>query len=552
MKNKSLLVIITILALVAGFFVFKKLNRTDLTDEIELRISQNPEGKGLQVAELTVETSEEVLRFYEDRDFEEIWSSNGKINSQAEDFLNEIEAVKYDGLNPDDYNRQLIHEYFEEIEGKKRILRPKSAPELVDLEFLMTDAFFRLSKDLEVGKVGPEARGSYWKLDPKESKIDPAALLTEIGEGKKVEKVLSELYPDLEMYRKGRTVLQTLYEKSEEDTLTWKPVSFEHSLKVGDKDPSIPLLRDRLQFWGFLGKYSPEDELLFDSTMWEGLKKFQIENGMNPDGAIGELTADFLNDSPQKLIDIASVNMERMRWLPEIAWDQELVLVNIANFQLDYLNNRDTTLSAKVIVGKEYNESPVFTAPMSYIVFSPYWNVPPSITNSEILPSVKKNQNYLAEKNMEVVNNEGKVVSAKQVNWSGGDNFPYRIRQKPGGSNSLGLVKFMFPNDYNIYIHDTPARSLFERETRALSHGCIRIQYPDQFAEALLQDKDWTKDKIHQAMNQDQEQVVNLDREIPVVLLYLTFWADEKGEPHFRQDIYHRDEEVLNQLKKKV
>ena len=212
------------------------------------------------------------------------------------------------------------------------------------------------------------------------------------------------------------------------------------------------------------------------------------------------------------------------------------------------MHKKDTAFTAKVIVGKEYNESPTFTAPMSYIVFSPYWNIPESITKDEIIPSISKNPNYLSQKNMEVVSGSGEVVKASKVNLS--KDQGYRVRQKPGGDNSLGLVKFMFPNEYNIYIHDTPARSLFEKETRALSHGCIRIQNPDQFAKILLDDKEWDDEKIQEAMNQDTEEVVELDRKIPVVLLYMTFWADKNGKANFRSDVYDRDEALLKALRR--
>jgi murein L,D-transpeptidase YcbB/YkuD len=224
--------------------------------------------------------------------------------------------------------------------------------------------------------------------------------------------------------------------------------------------------------------------------------------------------------------------------------------VNIANYQLDYLSNRDTLFSTRVIVGKKYHESPIFSSAMSYIVFSPYWNLPTSIVRNEVMPAVRKNPNYIAEKNMEVVTFSGKYVDPTTVNWSG-KSIPYMVRQKPGEHNSLGLVKFMFPNEHSVYIHDTPARSLFTREDRALSHGCIRIQDPASFAGVLLKaDKSWTTEKINTAMHQSYEQIVNLDRKIPVVLLYLTFWADSKGQGHFRQDIYDRDEEVLKALRK--
>ena len=201
-------------------------------------------------------------------------------------------------------------------------------------------------------------------------------------------------------------------------------------------------------------------------------------------------------------------------------------------------------------MGEEYNASPVFSAPMTYIAFSPYWNIPASITKDEIVPAMRKNPKYLDQKNMEVVTSSGQPVNVKPKDWST-EPFPYLIRQKPGASNSLGLVKFMFPNEHSIYIHDTPARDLFSRENRALSHGCIRIQDPAKFAALLLQDDPiWTPEKIDSAMHQEKEQIVQLKKHIPVVIFYLTFWADSDGAPHFRSDIYNRDQEVLAALKK--
>jgi murein L,D-transpeptidase YcbB/YkuD len=243
------------------------------------------------------------------------------------------------------------------------------------------------------------------------------------------------------------------------------------------------------------------------------------------------------------------VNLERLRWLPDTVRNQEFILVNIANYQLDYINKLDTMLSARVIVGKQYHESPIFTADMSYIVFSPYWNIPSSIIKKEIVPSVRKNPNYLDQKNMEVVTYSGKAVDPSSINWSS-KSFPYLIRQKPGGSNSLGLVKFMFPNQYSVYIHDTPSKALFTKEERALSHGCIRVQDPIKLASLLLKDNpEWTSKKIDEAMHQSNEKIVNLDKKIPVILLYLTFWSDSNGKAYFRPDIYNRDQEVLELLK---
>jgi murein L,D-transpeptidase YcbB/YkuD len=189
---------------------------------------------------------------------------------------------------------------------------------------------------------------------------------------------------------------------------------------------------------------------------------------------------------------------------------------------------------------------------MSYIVFSPTWTVPTSITRNEIVPLVKKNHNYLASKNMKILNASGGVVNPSSIDWAKVNprTFPYTIRQDPGESNSLGLVKFMFPNKHSVYIHDTPSRSLFEREDRALSHGCIRIQRPFDFAKLLLShDESWTDDRIKEAMHQRKEVTVTLNRKIPVAIIYMTYWANGGGEMFFRSDIYGRDAEIAKALK---
>jgi murein L,D-transpeptidase YcbB/YkuD len=254
------------------------------------------------------------------------------------------------------------------------------------------------------------------------------------------------------------------------------------------------------------------------------------------------------------MIATASVNLERLRWFPDTIKDIELILVNTANFQLDFIQKLDTVLSSKVIVGKSYHSTPQFSALMSYIVFSPTWTVPTSITRNELVPKIKKDPRYLAKNNMKLLNSSGKTVDPSSIDWAkvSARSFPYTVRQEPGENNSLGLVKFMFPNQNSVYIHDTPSRSLFEREDRALSHGCIRIQKPFDFAKILLShDSNWTDEKIRTAMHQTKEQIVNLNRKIPVAIIYLTYWSDSRGNLYFRKDIYDRDSEIYASLKER-
>lgn len=548
MNKKILIPIAGVLLLGVALLWFFNQRRSDISDELE-QAMVGEESSMLAGSSY----AEQIQDFYAQRDYLEVWLLNDGLSKEGRELIAKIEDSKYDGLLPSDYNLEEIYGLSTDAEKKNKKFRKLSSDEKVRLELLLTDGFFNLAHDLEKGKVNPAELDSSWKFDEKATSADYIALINEVVAGAPVDKTFAKLYPNAELYAQGKKAIKELYETLKKDTLTWDMQPVDGAIKVGERHAAIPALRKRLIFWDFLKPYKTEDPTLFDSELLVGLQKYQKSNGMNPDGVIGSLVAESLNKSPQDLIDIASVNMERLRWMPAINWDQEMVLVNVANYQLDYLQQSDTVFTAKVIVGKEYSESPTFSAPMSYIVFSPYWNIPPSITKDEIIPAVKRNEGYLDEKNMEIVTTSGEPIDASQVDWSSGkeEEFPYRVRQKPGGDNSLGLVKFMFPNEYNIYIHDTPARSLFQKETRALSHGCIRIQNPEQFAKILLDDNKWTDEKIQEAMHQDKEETVKLDRKIPVVLLYMTFWADKGGKANFRPDVYDRDAALLKALRSK-
>lgn len=526
------------------------ISQSAIQDQIRLRLETIQPGEGLSVRNQSLNTSDEIYSFYTNREFREAWSSDGILTEIAYELRFEIKQAEFDGLNPSDYNLSMIESFFKSFEENKKNNSENNVVDLADLDLLLSDAYFYLSAHLEIGKVDPTKIESNWEITRKRPKANHLELLGNALESGSLRKSLESLYPSFNMYRKGREVIRALDELRKSDSTDWKAVKIDKTLKLGDTNNSISVLRQRLIFWGYLSQDSVPDPKLYDSAMMIAVQAFQKRNGMEPDGALGKMTVNALNQSPGNLMDKAAVNMERLRWLPDTLRDSELIVVNIANYQLDYLSKGDTLISAKVIVGKQYHASPIFSAPMKYIVFSPYWNIPTSIARNEIIPSIRRNPNYLSQKNMEVVTHSGKLVDPSTVNWSS-KSFPYMIRQKPGGDNSLGLVKFMFPNKHSVYLHDTPSKSLFEREDRALSHGCIRLQHPEKLAKLLLSDiPGWTDEKIQNAMHQPKEQIVNLNREIPVVLIYLTFWADSKGQGHFRPDIYGRDGEILAALRK--
>lgn len=535
-----------------SFSIFQALGQvipSSIQEQLRKKLETIQPGMPLSIRDHRLSAADEIYSFYSDRLFKEVWSEKGILTELAYEMRFEIRQSKFDGLSPQSYHLALIDAIFTTFESNKKGKIATDPALVVDLDLLLSDAFFRLAAHLKRGKVDPSALKSSWEISPKLQKVHYTDLLNEALKEGEIRRNLETLYPKFNIYKRGREVIRALDEKSKSDSLSWKPVKLDKTIKVGDSHNSIPVIRERLQFWGYVGQYELNDPKLYDSILGLGVREFQQKNGMEPDGALGKNSISGLNNSPQDLMDRAAVNMERLRWLPDTIKDAEIILVNIANYRLDYINKLDTLFTSRVIVGKSYHASPIFSAPMSYLVFSPYWNIPNSIARNEIIPAVRKNPNYLSQKNMEVVTTSGKPVDPNTINWSS-KSFPYLIRQKPGGSNSLGLVKFMFPNKHSVYIHDTPSRSLFEREDRALSHGCIRLQNPAEFAKILLSDMpEWTEERIKDAMNQQTERIVNLRRKIPVVLVYLTFWADSKGHANFRQDVYNRDAEILALLR---
>jgi L,D-transpeptidase YcbB len=308
-----------------------------------------------------------------------------------------------------------------------------------------------------------------------------------------------------------------------------KIASAKNNYQLSDSSSSIGAIRERLFWLGDLKENTPSNR--FDTSLQNAVKNFQRRLGYKEDGKINRTLLAEMNTPIEKRIEQILVNMERCRWVP-VQLKSNYLLVNIPEFKLHVYNQDTIAFSMNVVVGKYQNKTVVFNGEMNQIVFSPYWNIPSSILRKEILPAIRRNSNYLASHNME---------------WNGGN-----VRQKPGPNNSLGLVKFLFPNSHSIYLHDTPAKSLFSKEKRAFSHGCIRVAEPKKLATYLLRDEEnWNEANITKAMEKGTEQYVTLKKKIPVFIAYFTAWVDRKGQLNFRQDVYKRDSRLAKLILKK-
>jgi murein L,D-transpeptidase YcbB/YkuD len=304
---------------------------------------------------------------------------------------------------------------------------------------------------------------------------------------------------------------------------------------------------------GDLDSTDNRDADVFDEGVENAVKRFQSRHGLIQDGVVGPATIGELNVRPEERIRQIEVNMERWRWLHETMGDRH-IFVNVANFELGVVEGRHRVMTMRTIVGKHYQRTPVFSAQMTHLVLNPYWNVPASIAVREMLPLIRKNLDYLKNNSIKVflVHGSGKTeVDPSTVEWASvsSEEFNYFFRQEAGPKNSLGRIKFMFPNKFNVYLHDTPHKELFERPVRQFSHGCIRIEKPLELAEYLLRgDPRWTQEDLLRALDGSVDRAVKLPRPIGVHVLYWTAWVDEEGTVQFRDDVYGRDMLVARAL----
>ncbi len=303
------------------------------------------------------------------------------------------------------------------------------------------------------------------------------------------------------------------------------------SYKKGITAPAIAVIKKRLKISGDL--IGNDTSQVFNDTLELAVKTFQERHGYKADGVIGANVIKEMNVPAVIRLEQILLNMERMRWTP-IHHDGTMMVVNIPEFMLHVYEGKNEVIRMPVVVGKEGNNTMMFNGDLSTVVFSPYWNVPPSIVKNEILPAMERNPGYIESQNMEITGNSGGLPS---------------VRQRPGPGNALGKVKFLFPNSFNIYLHDTQSKSLFSRDKRAFSHGCIRVSDPEGLANYVLKNQsEWTPERINEAMNAGTEKHVKVKDPIPVIITYYTSWVDEKGRVNFRDDIYGHDKRVMAKM----
>lgn len=503
----------------------------------------------LSVSTKKVYADQTLYNFYIQRIYHPVWIGDRGLKPIADDLINAISYSYHEGLNPEDYHLPVIESMVRSVHIQQIQNSPLNPGQLVDLELLLTDAFIILGTHYVEGKVDPEKFDARWHANFVQK--DMKAVLNKAIETQKVRESLEGLLPPYSKYGYLRSALERYRDIKFRGG--WPYVPSGPTLRKGDMDSRVLVLRERLIFAGDHDKIEDMHGELFDERIFEAVKRFQQRHGLDADGVVGPQTLSELNVPVEKRLEQVRLNMERWRWLPQDL-GRRYIVVNIANFELDVIEDDATVLNMRAIVGRQYRTTPVFSSTMTYLVFSPFWHIPQGIASKDIIPEARKDIGYLQTKNIRILSGWGAEeieIDPATIDWNHitARNFPYRLRQDPGVYNSLGRVKFMFPNKFNVYIHDTPDRELFGKPVRDFSSGCIRIDKPLELAMYLLGNhQEWTRDAIVASMNRKSERTLTLPRPIPVHILYWTAWATEYGTIHFRRDIYNRDTKVYEVL----
>lgn len=508
------------LALLASFS-----SKASYLDQLELILmSPTPviEGQKLHSKEL-------VNYAYQTNNYELIWQNDVAVSQ----LISALENAWQEGLKPQDYHLNLLHT----LHSKKQ--------HSLTFDLLLTDAVMTYATHLIRGKVNPEAISNTWNYQQYEISPKKASeqLLYHVSRNS-IAQGLAKLKPKLPQYALLKDALIFYHNLPERAEIALSG----RVLKPHKHDDAVPLIRQKLNDLQLVTQEQSVDSTLYSEDLVMGIKKLQSLNQLAADGIIGKDTLAILNISKKQRIETINANLERIRWV-ENSIDDEFLIVNIAGYELYLYQQGKLSWKTNVVVGRNYTRTPVFKGQMRYLVVNPTWTVPRSIARG-IIPKVKEDIGYLDKKDFMVVDSRRNPVDANAIDWENvtARSFPYWFVQRPSEKNSLGLIKFMLPNKYSIYLHDTPAKSLFGQDQRAFSHGCVRVEEPFKLAEAILADDEkWSAQALQNTLETRETTRINLNKPLDVFLMYWTVSHNFDGL-HFYSDIYQRDKKLLAKL----
>lgn len=485
----------------------------------------------------------DVARFHAAREFAPVWTGDRGALTQAREVANAVSRADSDGLLPAAYHAATIDSLLARTRtGGAATL---NAGERADLEILLTDAFLSYAHDLTRGKVEPRLVHGGWTLMGRQ--FDGGEVLTQALYEGDIAGTLGRARPRDPEYEGLRIALSRYRAFAERDG--WPEIPAGPTLRLGDSDSRVPEVVRRLALEK--GRVLPTNGVVFDAAIDTALRAFQSRHGLEPDGALGRLTLAALNVSGRERVQQIEANLERIRWLPSTL-PVPRIEVNVAAQTVRVVDADGVVLEMRAIVGRADWPTPVFQAQLTSLVLSPYWNVPSRIAALEVIPAIRRNPGYLQRNDMEVVTLQGgRVIDPGTIDWANvrAATFPYRIRQRPGPGNPLGIVKFVLPNTYDVFLHDTPGRAAFARDERALSHGCVRLENAFGLTQFLLAGRaEGAEDSIRAVIAGGRERTIRLERGVPVILSYRTAWPGADGAVQFRTDIYGHDQLLTTML----
>ena len=482
-------------------------------------------------------------KFYRERKYQLGWFKDNQLVPQAQEMLSVIAKSEGDGLDPKDYQIKDFKTLFESLKkAQKDTTKFRELQREIDVALSAT--YFVWASDYYRGRVVPrENKNVQW--DVKRNKIKLHKALATVLQFRKSKYEYANFEPLHQQYTNLRKSL-AIY-RGIKNAGGWPVIPKGTVLKPGAKSPVVSTLRKRI-----LNPDQPSDTVdnnIYDAQLVEAVKSFQINQGLTPDGYVRGETLRLLNIPVEQRIKTIILNMERWRWIPK-SFEPDYLLVNIPEFELRVFEKGQEKINMKVIVGKTMNSTPVFSDKLEYVVLSPYWNVPMSILQNELVPNLINNPNYLERLDMEVVTDKGGQIDPSSIDWAAINekNFEYIVRRRPGPKNDLGDVKFIFPNTNDIYLHDTPHDQLFSKASRDFSHGCVRVERPIELAVYLLRNvPGYSRAKIKSIIAERKEKYIPVKQKLPVYLVYFTADADSKGNVKFYDDIYGHDKVLASQ-----
>jgi len=487
-----------------------------------------------------------LSKFYEHIEYAPAWKDLEALK-QA---IQALEGSSDDGLLLVDYHVDVLSSIIDKI-GASKDQGVVNHEWVAKFDLLMTDAVLLYAFHLLDGKIDPHSLDVQWNFGYAELPGGDGKALAEAIQNLTLLKELHAVRPQIPAYS---SLMRELAEyRTIAENGGWGTISAGGKIDPGDSDSRIPQIRGRLEITGDLSDMNNMNSEVYDEALENDIRYFQERHGLEADGVVGKASFAAMNVPVETKIDQIRINLERFRWVMHNL-TEEYIIVNIARFRAYVVKNNERVFDTNVQVGTDVNKTPVFKSQLQYIEFNPTWTVPRSITVKEMIPKIKKGPKYLTDRNMVLLDGSGKVVPMSSVNFSAlsANNFPYTVRQEPGPGNALGEVKFIFPNKYAVYLHDTPSTYLFGKAKRSFSHGCIRTQNPLDLAEVLLEGTQWNKQKIRETLDSKKTTRALFDEPMDVLLLYWTAGLYQQKSVFFYPDIYERDGKILEKLNRDV